>query len=62
MSESDHQHSLAGVERRHQVLWQVFRCNQDNIEPHLEICMFRVRHQPGLGGGDDALLLRGVTE
>jgi len=40
---------------------QTPRRNQHGVETHIKFGMFWMRHQPGLGGIDDAALLRGVT-
>jgi hypothetical protein len=37
--------------------WQMPRRNQDHVETKLEIGMLGMRHEPALGGIDDAALL-----
>src|ERR1700730_1173559 len=49
--------SGAGIERRYQMAWQAPRRNQHRIKAQIEIGVFGMRHQPGLGRFDDALLL-----
>src|SRR3984957_21295003 len=49
--------SGAGVERRQQMARQSPRRNQHGVETQLQFGMFGMRHQPGLRGLDDALLL-----
>jgi len=49
--------SGAGVEGSRQMVRQGAWRNQHGIETQVEIGMFRVRHQPCIGGIDDAFLL-----
>src|ERR1700694_5410073 len=50
-------YSGAGVEGRQQMARQTPRRNQHGVETQLEIGVFGMRHQPGLRGSYDALLL-----
>ncbi len=49
--------SERSVERRLQMAWKAFGCNENRVEPAIQIGMVGMRHQPGLRSGGDALLL-----